>query len=190
MKIEVSKKVDAIYQFKKAVKKIMTTWLSDSVKELKQSALSLKKTSKSKKGVKSSQLARNIDFKIIEDEEGYHGEVGTGVGRAKNVVYAYIQDKGGTIRKKNKMLTIPLGDTKGTIANFPDGFFVKSKKGNVLYCYRDGKQLKPLFLLKDEVNIPATLWFSSVMEKREPILKDMLKPENIFSEALKMVGGK
>jgi len=190
MKIEVSKKVDAIYQFKKAVKKIMTTWLSDSVKELKQSALSLKKTSNRKTGVKTSQLARNIDFRIIEDEEGYHGEVGTGVGKAKNVVYAYIQDKGGTIRKKNKMLTIPLGDIKGTIANFPDGFFVKSKKGNVLYCYRDGKQLKPLFLLRDEVNIPATLWFSSVMEKREPILKDMLKPENIFSEALKMVGGK
>jgi len=28
------------------------------------------------------------------------------------------------------------------------------------------------------------------MEKREPVLKDMLKPENIFAEALKMVGGK
>ena len=190
MKIEISKKVDAIYQFKKAVKKIMTTWLSDSVKELKQSALSLKKTSKSKKGVKTSQLARNIDFKITEDEEGYHGEVGTGVGKAKNVVYAYIQDKGGTIEMKDKMLTIPLGNTKGWIANFPDGFYVTSKKGNLLYCYRDGKRLKPLFVLKERVEIPATNWFSSVMEAREPILKDMLKPENIFSEALKMIGGK
>jgi hypothetical protein len=190
MKIEVSKKVDAIYQFKKAVKKIMTTWLSDSVKELKQSALSLKKTSKRKKGGKSSQLARNIDFKITEDGEGYHGEIGTGVGKAKNVVYAYIQDKGGTIRKKNKMLTIPLGNTKGTIANFEGGFFIKSKKGNVLYCMRDGKKIKPLFLLKDEVNIPATNWFSSVMERREKTLKEMLKPENVFTEALKIAGGK
>jgi len=190
MKIEISKKVEAVYQFKKAVKKIMTMWAADSVKEAKLSALSLKKTSESKAGVKTSQLARNIDFVISENEDLIRAEVGTGIGKAKNVVYAYIQDKGGVIRKKNKMLTIPLGDTKGTIANFPNGFFVKSKKGNVLYCYRDGKQLQPLFLLRDEVNIPATLWFSSVMEKREPVLKDMLKPENIFSEALKMAGGK
>jgi len=189
MKVKISKRVEAVYQFKSAVKKILTDWLSDSVKELKQSALSLKKTANEKKGSKTSQLGRNIDFKIKDEGDSYTGEVGTGVGRAKNVVYAYIQDKGGTIRKKDKMLTIPLGDTKGVIKNFPDGFFVKTKKGDILYCYRAGKKLMPLFLLKDEVNIPATLWFTSVMEKRGPVLKEMMRPENIFTEALKMAGG-
>jgi len=87
------------------------------------------------------------------------------------------------------MLTIPLGDTKGRIANFRDGFFVKSKKGNVLYCQRQGKRLKPLFVLKEQVEIPATYWFSSVIDKRQPVLNDMMKPENIFREALKLAGG-
>ena len=240
-KVEISKRVEALSMFQKAVRKIMTTWLTDTVKEAKVSAGSLKKTAGIRRGSKSGQLIRNIDFILQERGNVLHGEAGTGVGRAKSVVYSYIQDKGGTIRKKNKMLTIPLGDTKGRIANFRDGFFVKSKKGNVLYCQRQGKRLKrykggtirkknkmltiplgdtkgrianfrdgffvkskkgnvlycqrqgkrlkPLFVLKEQVEIPATYWFSSVIDKRQPVLNDMMKPENIFREALKLAGG-
>ena len=188
-RVEVSKRVEALSMFLKAVRKIMTTWLTDTVKEAKVSAGSLKKTAGIRKGSKSGQLMRNIDFILQERGNVLHGEAGTGVGRAKSVVYSHIQDKGGTIRKKNKLLTVPLGDTKGRIANFPDGFFVKSKKGNVLYCQRQGKRLKPLFALKEKVEIPATSWFSSVIDKRQPILNDMMKPENVFREALKLAGG-
>jgi len=186
MKIEVSKRVKALGNFRQAMKYLMTKWLADSVKELKQSASTLRKTGNRKKGGKTAQLSRNIDFTLNLHGEKFDGAVGTGVGRAKNVVYAYVQDKGGTIRKKNKMLTIPLGDTKGYISYYPDGFFIRSKKGNVLYCQRKGKNLVPLFVLKDEVEIPATNWFSSVMNRRRGEIEKMLSPENIFETALKL----
>lgn len=168
-------------------KDIFASWAIETVKALKISASRLRKTAQRKSAWgKTGELARNIAYQLTQKRDGVSTVVGTGLAGKKSVKYAWIQDKGGTIHKKNKMLTIPLGNATGRIANYPDGFFIKSKKGNVLYCQRKGKELVPLFLLRDSVEIPETRWFSGVVDKREPVIREMLRPENVFRRAQEM----
>lgn len=58
--------------------------------------------------------------------------------------------------REKKMLAIPI--SKESYAKRAAGmgglFFVRSKKGHLLLCRRDGKELKPLFLLKESVTLP------------------------------------
>lgn len=188
IKVELSEKMkNHLFGFPKVFRYIYGTWARDCIKPLKESAQKLRKTARSKRAWgKSGELARNIGFELAGDEKEIKTTVGTGVGSAHSVIYAAIQDRGGTIRKKEKMLTIPLGNTVGRVADY-DGFFVKSKKGNVLFCQRDSKkQLKPLFVLKDQVEIPATHWFSSVMEQRQKELERLLSPENVLKTSIEL----
>lgn len=176
--------------FPAVFKTIYGRWLIGCIEPLKRSASKLRKTAHRKRAWgKTSELARNIGYELRGSERELKATVGTGVGGKKSVVYAFIQDRGGTIRAKGKKLTIPLGHTVGRVADFPDGFFVRSKKGNVLYCRREQRKLIPLFVLKDEVNIPGTDWFSSVMAERKLELERNLSPENVFRVALE-IGGK
>lgn len=99
---------------------------------------------------KTGNLAQSIVMKpmalnLITDQVA----VGT------NKVYGRIQDLGGTIKPKNgSYLTIPIGNTKGRIRDYPDGFFIKSKSGKLLYMQKQGKSgMKPLFVLKKQVEI-------------------------------------
>lgn len=162
-------------------------WAAGCIEPLKRSAAKLKKTAHRKRAWgKSSELARNIGYELKGDHRNFQVAVGTGTGRAKSVVYAYIQDRGGTIRTTGKKLTVPLGNTVGRIADFPGGFFLRSKKGNVLYCRREGKKMIPLFVLRDEVTIPGTNWFSDVMAERNRELERALRPENVFRVSLEM----
>lgn len=185
---ETSKRLrDSLSGFPRAFRTIYSRWAVSCIEPLKRSAAKLKKTAHRKRAWgKSGDLARNIGYELKGNEKEILTTIGTGVGGKKNVVYAYIQDRGGTIRAKGKKLTVPLGNTVGRIADYPDGFFLKSKKGNVLYCRRDGKKLIPLFILKDEVNIPGTDWFSSVMNGKKKELERALDPENVFRISLEL----
>jgi len=182
------KKTEIVKNIPRAARKIATRWAAESVEILKRSAASLQRSGK---GRHSANLSKNIAMETRLAGEDLHVAVGTGVGPAKNVIYARIQDEGGTIRKKDKRLTIPLGDTKGIIANFPDGFFVESAAGNVLYCQRVGKRgkLKPLFVLKDEVTLPPTYWFSGPMRRQREDLDRLLEPDYLFMQAEVMATG-
>lgn len=119
--------------------------------------------------------------------------IGTGgyIGKAP-VVYARIQEEGGTIRPKgHPFLTIPMPGVKGVIANYPDGFFFKSKRGNLLYGTTTGKKgkLKPLFLLKPQVTLPARRWFSTPIAQRRPALDETMKAESVWAVAQAMSQG-
>lgn len=116
--------------------------------------------------------------------------IGSGIFGRKPVKYARIQEKGGKIRpKKAKMLTIPLPGIKGVAANFPDAFIITSKKGNVLIVERKGKTgLRPLFVLKKEVTIPASHWLSDSIAQMMPELRRSLKPGEIVKIMAKMGG--
>ena len=72
-----------------------------------------------------------------------------------NLKYARIQDFGGTITPKSgQYLTIPLGGIRGGPRNYPGGFFIRSKAGNLLYVVKTGKTgIKPLFVLKKSVTL-------------------------------------
>lgn len=174
----------------KATKHAITQWATDTVMMLKKSAASMKKSGQ---GRKTGHLARNIGMESSLGEEAYKIVLGTGVGRTQSVKYASIQDKGGTIKAKKKKLTIPLGSTKGRIKNFPGGFFFTSNKGNLIYAVRVGKgkraKIKPLFVLKDQVTLEATRWFSGIADAREKDLTDAMQPEHVLKIAEGMAKG-
>jgi hypothetical protein len=185
------KKTQTLKALPRAFKKVVTGWAAESVRVLKRSAQDMKKSGP---GRKTGDLARNVGMEIGREEDAYKVAVGTGVGDTKSVVYARIQDEGGTIHKKDKKLTIPLPGVKGLIKNYPGGFFIKSRAGNVLYVIprwqkvRGGENSRrggftPLFVLKDEVKIPASYWFSGPMRTRLEYLEEAARPENVLKIA-------
>lgn len=108
--------------------------------------------------------------------------IGSGLFGRRPVKYARIQEKGGTVRpKRSKYLTIPFPGIKGRAANYPGAFFIKSKAGNLLLVERKGKSgLRPLFVLKSSVNIPASHFMSESIDQMRPDLRKSLKPEAIL----------
>ncbi|GAH26577.1 unnamed protein product [marine sediment metagenome] len=87
------------------------------------------------------------------------------------------------------MLTIPLPGIKGVATNYPDAFIITSKKGNVLLVEKKGeKGLKPLFVLKKEVTIPARHWLSRSIDEMRPELIRSLHPKEIVKVMEKMGG--
>ncbi len=178
------RKTAVLKRLPKASKHVIGQWAADTVLMLKRRASSMQKSGKTKH---TGYLSRNIGMEASVGDAAYKVILGTGVGRTQSAVYASIQDKGGVIKKKDKHLTIPLGSTKGRIRNFPGGFFFKSKSGNLLYAQRAGSgkraQIKPLFVLKDQVTIPATHWFSGITGLREKDLTEALKPEHVLKVA-------
>ena len=178
------KKTEIVKNIPRAARKIATRWAAESVEILKRSAASLQRSGK---GRHSANLSKNIAMETRLAGEDLHVAVGTGVGPAKNVIYARIQDEGGTIRKKDKRLTIPLGQTEGRIANYQGGFWITSRAGNVLYCQRIGKgpraKIKPLFVLRDQVRLPATHWFSGPMRRQLEALDQTMSPDYVYMQA-------
>ena len=101
-----------------------------------------------------------------------------------DMVYAPIQEKGGTIKAKDKYLRVPGGpylniplSSNKTAAGVMrmgarevfagGGFIIKSKKGNYLVMSGAGQ---PMFVLKKQVTIPARLGMMKASEDSIPTL--------------------
>jgi len=96
---------------------------------------------------------------------------------------ARIQDLGGTIRpKRAQYLTIPLGGTRGSIRSHTGGFFIKSKRGNLLYVKKAGKGIKPLFVLKKDVTLKGKPYLTRAFKKMT-----MGRASKILSEEVNFV---
>lgn len=92
--------------------------------------------------------------------------------------YARIQEKGGTIKAKGDgWLTVPLppAQTPAGVTR-PEAIrlkrkdnkasvLFKSKKGNLIIAKKQGNDLTPYWVLKREVDISATHWFSQSVEE-------------------------
>ncbi len=130
---------------------------------------------------RSDHLRRSITGRTFKDQLIY-AIIGSGIFGRKGVKYARILEKGGIIKpKKAKMLTIPLPGIKGKAANFPNAFIIKSKKGNSLLVEKKGeKGLRPLFVLKKQVKIPAFHWLRDSIKDMKPELARSLKPAEIL----------
>jgi hypothetical protein len=181
----------------RAFKRNATGWATETVLHIKRSY---------KGGMTFKRPPKDIDQRlgqrvVTTSPETAQILIGTGgyIGRAP-VVYAKIQDEGGTIKPKgHPYLTIPLPGVKGTIENFPGGFFFKSKKGNLLYSApvrnrkastsaimsRSGEVnvLRPLFVLKRSVTLPARHWFTGPINQRRPILDATMTPDAVWLTA-------
>lgn len=82
--------------------------------------------------------------------------------------YGAFLNKGGKIKAKNaSFLTIPIAaEAQGKSArDFPDSVLIKSRKGNLIIASISGYgPVKPLFLLRKSVNIPAFNWIDNVLK--------------------------
>jgi hypothetical protein len=138
---------------------------------------------------RSAHLRRSITGKTFKDKLIY-AIIGSGIFGRKAVKYARILEKGGIIRpKKAKALTIPLPGVKGIAANYPDAFIIKSKAGNALIVEKRGKTgLKPLFVLKKQVKIPAKHWLSDSIKEMKPDLIRSLRPVEILKIMKREIG--
>lgn len=117
--------------------------------------------------------------------------LGTGrhIGRAE-VVYAAIQEHGGWITpKKSQALTIPFPGVKGVAANYRPKSFILKKHGSdkAIIATKVGKDIKPLFLLRRSVRLPARHWFSRPIAERQPELRRQMSPEGLWARAAQMI---
>ena len=122
-------------------------------------------------GTTTTSLSKR-DGKLMAAIEGsieVHGEtfdsIQGSIG-APGVVYARIQELGGTIHAKNaKYLAIPLPaalDGSGmplqsSPRDWPNTFCAKTKAGNLLIFQKRGVTIVPLYVLKTSVTIPPRL---------------------------------
>jgi hypothetical protein len=219
------RKTQALKAIPSAFKYQVTSWMADTLLELKRSAAAMQASGP---GRKTGQMARNIGHEIKGTDAAFEVIVGTGVGGKQSVKYAGIQDRGGTIKALDKFftivnlpghprigpfLTIPLGNTKGRVKDYKNTFNIRSKSGNFLvmqssratgsmttkkvYDPLTGRRtrgapkasMKPLFVLKPSVTLPATHWFSGPMAQRLAYLAAMTTPEAVFEVAQRRAAG-
>jgi len=108
------------------------------------------------------------------------------------LIYAGIQDQGGTIHPKTvKNLAIPISDyVKVKVGLWPRDWpkgalhLVRSKKGNMLLADKSGK---PHYALKTKVEIPGTGYLEEAREAAEPGVRKILG-DRVADKALKRWG--
>ena len=195
------KKMNSALCIPKAVKLQATRWVSETQRDLQRSASQMQKSarpakSREKVGGKSSQMARNIGKDIQTTGSGWMMGVGTGLGGTLTVKYAKIQDEGG--------MTHPL--VSPAMRSWAWAMYYQSFKTAVRGMRLQGaarrgafetfkgedNKYKAIALTKKarlDVKIPASHWFTSVIERREPILHEYLDPEVVYNIASQMRGG-
>lgn len=139
--------------------------------------------------VGTGHLRRSIAYKDKSKKGVSSVTVGAGVAGRRAPKYAEIHETGLPIitPKKAKALTIPLPGVKGVAANYPDAFLIKSKAGNTLLVEPKGKEgIRPLFVLKKSVKMPARRWLSRSRAEMKPELLRLLKPAEIIRVMAKM----
>ena len=99
---------------------------------------------------------------------------------APGIPYAAIQEFGGTIHMKDKMLTVPLPaalDSKGvplkkSAKEWENTFVAKSKAGNLIIFQKIASTIVPLYVLKTSVTIPPRLGMRKTLEAGLPYFVD------------------
>ena len=99
--------------------------------------------------------------------------------------YAAIQEHGGVIKpKKAKYLTVPLpaaltpaGVLRKEAREYPNAFIQRSRRGNLIIFDQRGNKIVPLFVLKKEVKIPPSHWFSDAVNRVDNELVQILAIE-------------
>lgn len=130
--------------------------------------------------VRTGNLRNSIGSRIIADNKGVTGLIGSGVRTGRRMKYANIHEDGGTITaKRSKFLTIPtqFAKTASGVPRFSarDLFSGKTNyKGgvvlnNMIFGINKTKrsQITPLFILKKSVRIPARKYLSKTVSQMQ-----------------------
>ncbi len=156
------KKRAAIRNIPKAQRYCLERWLAGTVTDAKRSAAAMQASGR---GRKTGELARNIGMDVQGSTDNFTGLVGTGV-KTKSVVYARIQDQGG--------VTHPTVTPK--LRRFMFAKFHETGDEKFKWIALTKKQ-------RLDVRIPASYWFTSVIEKRTPLLNQAMQPAEVLRVA-------
>jgi hypothetical protein len=167
------RKTQILGRVPKATKFQATSWTAETIKELKRSAADRQLSAKLHHGKKTSQMGRNIGQSISTGADKWSILIGTGVGGKQSVKYALIQDQGGVTHPK----------------------VTKKMRGWAWYMYKQWGEERYKWLAltkKSELNIviPASQWFTSIIEKRKPELAAMMSPAAVLRVAEIVSSGK
>lgn len=182
-------KTAAIKKMPLALKTNLTGWAGETVKYIRNS---YKGGNVFRRPPKDIDQNLSFVYTSLSDMDSLI-TIGTGgyVGK-KEVVYADIQERGGTVRPKgHPFLTVPMPGVKGRAANYPDAFLAISAKGQYMIAQSTGKKkggLKVLFLLRRQVTLPPRHWFSTPIKERLPALDAAKAPAAVWATALKLAG--
>ncbi len=116
-------------------------------------------------------LADSITHKVLKvGGLAVTGVVGT------NLVYAAIQEFGGTVKAKNvKYLTIPWDGVTGWAKDYQNTFVHRTQTGNLIIFQRESKdKIRPLFTLKDKVEIPARPYLNPALKANEKRIMELI----------------
>jgi hypothetical protein len=150
----------------KASKYQATSWTAETVKELMRSAADRQISIKVHHANKTGMMGRNIGHLIAAGDDKWTIAIGTGIGGKQTVPYAKYQDEGGT--------------THPTVT--------KRMRGWAWYMYAKWKEERFRWLAltkksKLDVVIPASRWFTSIIEQRKPILTAQMQPAAVLKVA-------
>jgi phage gpG-like protein len=141
---------------------------------------------------RTGNLAKSMGWRVNRDEKGdFEAQIGSGASlRTDRMIYANIHETGGIIRPtRAKMLTIPLsvaktpaGVSRFTAREVRDGltqysgsFIRRSKAGNLIIFGTRGDKVVPLFILKDQVTVPARRYMSiTVDQTKDQVVQDIV----------------
>jgi hypothetical protein len=152
------KKTRTLLNLPKAHKSQATLWSTETLLELKRSGAAQQRSGK---GRHTGHMGRNVGQQISSGDDKWSVLLGTGVGGRQTVKYARIQDQGGQT-KAHMIFARP-----GGVLAFP----WKGKDTFLRHVHHPGSK------------IPASLWFTGVIEKRTPILSSMMQPAVVLKVA-------
>ena len=96
---------------------------------------------------------------------------------APGIIYARIQEEGGTIKAKSgKFLCIPLPSAldgnglplKSSPRDWPNTFCARSRAGNLIIFQRRGTSIVPMYVLRESVTIPPRLGMKKTLDAGLP----------------------
>jgi hypothetical protein len=124
---------------------------------------------------RSGKLVRSL----LERVEVTGTNLGAVKGHIRTVGYGAVHEEGASISATHKTyLAIPLPDAldsrgvprKRSAREWDRTFVLESKSGNLLIVQRNGRNLTPLYILKQQVKIPPRLGLKSALERGMPDL--------------------
>ena len=166
-------KTKTVMALPKGARYQLEAFSSETIRELRHSVQKLHMTGRGRNKTSGSML-RNIGREFSVGEDSYKLTIGTGVGSTKAVKYAAIQDAGGT--------THPRVTPK--MRKWAWRMFYLSKKLEPKY-----RAIALTKKLRLDVHIKGSHWFTSVINRREPVLKQMMDERKIAYVAKQLSGG-
>lgn len=140
-----------------------------------------------------AEFDARLDMRVKMQDEELLIVIGTGTEIGlEEVKYARIQEEGGTVRPiGHPFLTIPLPGVKGSASQYPHAFLAVTARGQWLLAEPKGKTgIRPLFLLRRQVTLPARRWFSRPIAQRQSELTQMMSEDAVWARAERMAAGK